>query len=402
MELLFSIIGLILSFFFAGSETAYISTNRFRVDIWLRKNVKSAVLAHKYFQKPDIYLSTTLVGNNVANIITTSYATIYLINYWSETITFLFITFIILLIGEIIPKVLFRSYAHNIILKIMFLIRFFHFILNPLIILASKISSIVIRFLHISDQNEISIINKEDIMVMLHEARISGAVDDEEQKIISRVLNLPDILVREAMIPRTSIHAIDETVSLEDIRHLMAETGKSKIPVYKSNIDNIIGVVFMYDLFWEINDLKEVIKPVMYVPENKKCNELLRELREAASTIAVIIDEYGGTAGIVTIEDLVEELFGEIVESIDKSDKPIIRINQITWKIRASESIEIVNDQLGIKIPDGEYETIGGFILFALGRIPKVGEKISFKDGIITVRRSTKKRIEEVRLVKKT
>jgi CBS domain containing-hemolysin-like protein len=372
------------------------------VDIWLRKNVKSAVLAHKYFQKPDIYLSTTLVGNNVANIITTSYATIYLINYWSETITFLFITFIILLIGEIIPKVLFRSYAHNIILKIMFLIRFFHFILNPLIILASKISSIVIRFLHISDQNEISIINKEDIMVMLHEARISGAVDDEEQKIISRVLNLPDILVREAMIPRTSIHAIDETVSLEDIRHLMAETGKSKIPVYKSNIDNIIGVVFMYDLFWEINDLKEVIKPVMYVPENKKCNELLRELREAASTIAVIIDEYGGTAGIVTIEDLVEELFGEIVESIDKSDKPIIRINQITWKIRASESIEIVNDQLGIKIPDGEYETIGGFILFALGRIPKVGEKISFKDGIITVRRSTKKRIEEVRLVKKT
>ncbi len=402
MDLILSIIGLILSFFFAGSETAYISTNRFRVEIWLRKNVKSAVLAHKYFQKPDIYLSTTLVGNNIANIITTTYATIFLISYWGETITFLFITFIILLIGEIIPKVLFRTYAHNIILKVIFLINIFHFILNPLIILALKVSSFVIRFLQISDKNNISILNKKEIMMMIHEARISGTVDDEEQKIISRVLNLPDTLVREAMIPRTSIHAIEETTNLDDIRRFMTETGKTKIPVYKSNIDNIIGVVFMYDLFWESNDLKEVIKPVMYVPENKKCNDLLRELRESASTIAVIIDEYGGTAGIVTIEDLVEELFGEIRDSIDKSDKPITRINRITWKISGSESIEIINDQLGVNIPDGDYETIGGFILFELGRIPEVGERVTFKDGMITVSRSKKNRIEEVRLVKKS
>lgn len=401
MELIIAIIGLIFSFFFAGSETAFISTNPLRIEIWTRKKLRSAIRAQKYFKNPDIFLSTTLVGNNLANVLATTYATIFLITYWDETLSWIVITLTILLFGEIIPKVLFRTYAHSLILKIVYIMRFFHFLLNPLIILATRISSSVIRLFRLVSKSEKTMFDKDDIVVMLREARLSGVVDEGEQKIISRVLNLPDTLVREAMVPRTSIQAISEKSKISDIRNFMIETGKTKIPVYKSTIDNITGIIFMYDLFADNQRLKEVIKPIAYVPENKKCNELLHEFKEMNISIAIVIDEYGGTAGLVTIEDLVEELLGEIEESTENSKQPIIRINKTTWKIRASESIETINEQIGLNIPEGEYETLAGFILVELGRIPETGEKIALNDSLIMITRAGRNIIEEVRLVKK-
>jgi CBS domain containing-hemolysin-like protein len=156
----------------------------------------------------------------------------------------------------------------------------------------------------------------------------------------------------------------------------------------------------MYDLFDENLKLQDVIRPVMYVPDNKKCNELLREFQASNSSVAIVIDEYGGTAGLVTIEDLAEELFGEIEESTIKSDQPIIRINKTTWKIRASESIDAINELLDVSIPEGDYETLAGFILSELGRIPEAGEKIALNDSSIMVTIAGKNLIEEVRLIK--
>ena len=400
MELIIAIIGLIFSFFFAGSETAFISTNPLRIEIWTRKKLRSAIRAQKYFKNPDIFLSTTLVGNNLANVLATTYATIFLITYWDETLSWIVITLTILLFGEIIPKVLFRTYAHSLILKIVYIMRFFHFLLNPLIILATRISLSVIRLFRLGSKSEKTMFDKDDIVAMLREARLSGVVDEEEQKIISRVLNLPDTLVREAMVPRTSIQAISEKSKISDIRNFMIETGKTKIPVYKSTIDNITGIIFMYDLFADNTRLIEVIKPVTYVPENKKCNELLHEFKELNTSIAIVIDEYGGTAGLVTIEDLVEELLGEIEESTENSEQPIIRINKTTWKIRTSESIETINEQSGVNIPEGEYETLAGVILAELGRIPETGEKIALNDSLIMITKAGRNIIEEVRLVK--
>ena len=393
-------IGLIFSFFFAGSETAFITTNPLRFEIWIRKKVRGASTAEKYFKNPDIFLSTTLVGNNLANVLATTYATIFLITFWNETLAWVVITITILLFGEIIPKVLFRTFAHNLILKIIFVIKLFHFLLNPLIILTTKISSMMIKLLRLGSKSEKTMFDRQDIVVMLREARLSGVVDEEEQKIISRVLNLPDTLVREAMVPRTAIQAVNVKADIKKVREFIIETGKSKIPLYRSTIDDITGVVFMYDLFDEKAQIKDVIKPVNYVPENKKCDELLREFQENNTSVAIVIDEYGGTAGLITIEDLAEELFGEIEESTVKSDQPVIRINKTTWKIRASEPIEVINELLEINIPEGDYETLAGFILSELGRIPETGEKIAIKDGSIMVTRASKNMIEEVRLIK--
>ncbi|KAF5431346.1 Hemolysin, partial [Candidatus Methanophagaceae archaeon] len=207
-------------------------------------------------------------------------------------------------------------------------------------------------------------------------------------------------LVREAMVPRTAIQAINQNSKIADVRQFMKETGKTKIPVYKSTIDNVTGIIFMFDLFADNLTLDDVIKPVIYIPENKKCNELLHEFKQTSKSIAIVIDEYGGTAGLVTLEDLVEELLGEIEESTEKSDQPIIRINKTTWKIKASESIETLNEQINANIPEGDYETLAGYILSELGRIPESGEKIALKNGSIMVTRAGRNLIEEVRFVR--
>ncbi len=401
MEILISLIGLLLSFIFAGSETAYITTNPLRIEVWIRKKIKSAILAKNYFQNPELFLSTTLVGNNLANVLTTSYATVYLITFWGETLSWLVITFTILLLGEIVPKVLFRTYANAIILKVIYIIRFFHFMLNPLIFFVLRVSTAALRLFKISDKTEDAIFDKKEIMVLVNEAIAAGIVDKEEQKIISRVLTLPDTRVREAMVPRTAIYAIEEKSSMADLHQLISKTGKSKILVYRSTIDNITGVIFFFDLLKKETNISDIIRPIRYVPENKKCNELLREFQETNTSIAVVVDEYGGTAGIVAFEDLVEELFGEFDESIRGSTDPIVKVNQNTWRIQANEEIDVINEQLEIKIPEGEYETIAGFVLSRLGRIPESGEKIILQDCTIIVTRADSIKINQVRLIKK-
>jgi len=401
MEIIISLIGLLLSFFFAGSETAYITTNPLRIEIWIRKKLKSAILANKYFQNPELYLSTTLVGNNLANVLTTTYATVYLISFWDETITWVVITFTILLFGEIVPKVLFRMYANIIILKVIYIIRFFNYLLNPLIFFVSRVSIAALKLFKITDSSEEAIFDKKEVMVLVNEAIAAGIVDKEEQKIISRVLTLPDTRVREAMVPRTSLFAIEEKNSMMDLHRLISKSGKTKIPVYRSTIDNITGVIFFFDLLRKESKISELIRPVRYVPENKKCNELLREFQETNTSIAVVVDEYGGTAGIVTFEDLVEELFGEFDESTRDNADPIAKVNQNTWRIQANEEIDVINEQLEINIPEGEYETIAGYVLSRLGRIPESGEKIILKDCTIIVTKADTIKINQVRLIKK-
>jgi putative hemolysin len=401
MELIIGLIGLVLSFFFAGSETAFISTNKIRFEVWLRQKIAGTKTAQHYFKNPDIFLSTTLVGNNLSNIIASSYATIYLIAYIDKAAAWALITLSLLIFGEIIPKVIFRTHANTIFLKIVFLIRFFHIILNPLIIIANSLSKFIVRLFRIDIKRERPIFDKKDIEVVVREARISGIVDKDEHKIIKKVLSFPTTLVREAMVPRMAIKAIEETSSVAEMRQLMFETGLRRIPVYKTNIDNITGAVFLFDLFEEVNSLQSIIKPILYTPENNKCNELLREFRTTNTSIAVVIDEYGGTAGLVTLEDIIEELFGEFEEFPLEDTVTVRALNQNTFQVKGWETVEHLREYIGIKIPDGNYETIAGFIIAQLGHIPKIGEKIIMQDFRITVVKATDKQIREVRIIKK-
>ncbi|MFC2088390.1 hemolysin family protein, partial [Calditrichota bacterium] len=223
----------------------------------------------------------------------------------------------------------------------------------------------------------------------------------DEHKIISKVLELPETLVREAMVPRTQMEAVSHKIGVNQLRNFMTEKGFTKIPIYKKNIDDIIGVVFMYDLFSDIKTIKEVIKPVTYTPDNKKCNELLKEFKQSNLSIAIVIDEYGGTAGLVTTEDLIEELFGEFDDTSDHNLKTLKRINKITWEIDASETIDVINEQLNIDLPEDDFETIGGLILSQLGRIPTSGEQMVLHNCRIVIVKAMQNKIELVRLIKR-
>ncbi|MCK5032606.1 MAG: HlyC/CorC family transporter [Calditrichia bacterium] len=401
MELLIGFVGLALSFLFAGAETAFITTNKIRFELWLRNKYRSAIYAEKFFRDPELFISTTLVGNNIANIVATSYATVYLINYFSESTTWLLITAFILIFGEILPKALFRIFDDLIILIIIYPIRFFHFLLKPFIWIVNSASTGILNAFGMKISNVKVFFSKEDVAILMNEGKMAGIIEERDHKIISKVLELPDTPVREAMVPRTQIEAVDIKLSIAKIRIFMSEKGFAKVPVYKNDIDHIIGVIFMYDLFQNIKSVKEVMKPVTITPENKKCNELLKEFRKNNTSIAVVIDEYGGTAGLVTTEDLIEELFGEFDDASVGFNETIKKINKNTWEIDAIETIETINDQLKLKLPEENYETISGLILSELGRIPEIGEQMVIHNCSLVITQAKRNKIEKVRLIKR-
>jgi putative hemolysin len=390
-----------LSFFFAGSETAFISTSRIRFELWLRQKKRSAHRAKKYFAQPELFLSTTLVGNNIANILTSSYATVFLIAYFSNSVAWLIITLTLLTIGEIVPKVLFRTFATSLVLRVTLLIRVFNFILHPVIWLANNTSNTILRILHLQQHHSTLILDKTDIQVLINEARVNGLVDSEEQKIITRVLDFSEKLVREAMIPRTRIHAVEYAMGIAGVYQTISETSVTKIPIFKGSIDNIIGIVFLYDILNKPASFDDVISPVRFIPENKSCHELFKEFRTNQETVAIVIDEYGGTAGIITMEDLMEELFGEIEELSGDDTISIRALNRNTYRIKAEETVEHLQEQLHIDIPIGAYETIGGFVIAQLGHIPKAGEQLDWDAFRITITKADKKKIHHLRLVLK-
>ena len=400
MELTIGILGLILSFLCSGAETAFITSSKIRFEIWLRHQIKAAQIAEKYFRNPDIFLSITLVGNNIATIVASSYATVFLIQFVGKSMAWIIITLILLTFGEIIPKVIFNIHANRLILKVIYPIRVLHFILNPIVVIAAKVSMFILTRLKVNKPKDHPLFDKKDIEIIMREARFADVVNEDEHKIIKRILYLSEKLVKEAMIPRTSMQAVDSTGGLPELRSLIAKTGFTKIPVYHENIDNIIGVASLFDLFFEPTSIQSMLKPVIFTPENKRCDELLREFWKSKSSLAVVIDEYGGTAGLVTIEDLMEELFGEIEDQSTPGSNRIRALNKNTFKVPAEAVLEFVNETLQIAIPEGDYETLGGFILAELERFPKIGETITLNDCRIIITKASRKRIEEVRIVK--
>lgn len=399
MDLIIGLIGLFLSFFFAGSETAFISVNKVKIELWVRNKRKLAPMAQKFYVNPENFISTTLVGNNVANVLASSYATVFLIQYLNEYYSWLLITFVILLVGEIIPKVMFRTFANELILYIVILMRMLHFLLKPVVKFVDYFSEKILKLIGVHKSNVDIFFSKEDIHILLNEGKLSGVVEEHEHKIISRILELKDIAVREAMTPRISISALPGDTTVSQARKFITKTGFTKVPVYEHSVDNITGVVFMYDLFNNEGNLKDIIQPVIYIPLTKKCDTLLKEFKDNNISIAVVLDEFGGTAGIVTIEDLVEELFGQFEDNLGTEIKLPRRLNQNTWSVDARSACEVLNEQLNIRIPKGNYETLAGYILNKTGYIPKTGDSIEMEKYKMVVSRATRNKIIEVRII---
>lgn len=388
---------LILSFFFSGSETAFVAVNKVRIEVWRRRKDRRVNILLPFLEHPEKFLYTALIGNNIFNVTFASVATIYFNNYMYAEVTWVLIVLLTVFFGEIIPKTLFRSMADLLIRKIAYPMQFFHIIFRAPIWFVSKISELILRLFGYQSEALKNFFSEKDIEILLNESQEMVMRNDPvEGGVFSGILNLRGLWVRDAMVPRTEIIAVHMDTSLEDVQALFEKNGITKLPVYNGTLDNVIGVVLLRDLFLSPQTLKEVIREIMMVPETKRCSELLSEFRHNNTSIAIVIDEYGGTAGLITTEDLVEELFGDIEDEDDTQEHWVRQIDENTYRVNARIDIEKFNEKLSAHIPEGDYETLAGFILEKLGHIPRRDEAFNHQQLRFVVSRATRRKIEWV------
>jgi putative hemolysin len=391
---------LVGSGFFSASEMAYVVANKIKIEIRARKNNLAAESAFYFTSNPQNFFSTILIGNNIINITFASVSTLFLTAIFGlDELSILVISsFIILIFGELIPKYLARETADGFILIASVPLRILSFVLYPVIKLISSLFSFLTFSQNVREENINYLFSREDFRTLVNESHQAGLVNKRESDIIGRVLALSDQRVYEVMRPRTEIVGIETGISISEALDQFIESGFSKLPVYEDNLDNIKGIIFAYDFFKSPPDIQSITREVIFVPETKRSYEMLNEFLSRGISVAIVIDEFGGTAGIVTVEDIMEELFGEIEDEYDVQEYICRKIRPDTYLISGMIEIDFINEKYSIGIPQGDYETVGGFIIERLGRIPAQGENVVIDNFNFLVARAVPARIDLVRL----
>ena len=392
---------LVISAFFSSSEIAFVVSNKLKIEVKARKNNLAAKNALYFSQNPQNFFSTILLGNNIVNIAFASICAVVLSRFFNlnELSILLISTFLILIFGELIPKYFSRELSDRIILITILPVRLLSFIFYPFIKLTSSIYSLLSQSSNVKEENISSLFGKDDIESLVEESRDAGVVNKKESDIISKVFDLGEQRVYEAMRPRTEITGVEIDQSIDEVINVFIESGFSKIPVYEENLDNIKGVIFAYDLFKNPKDIKSITREIIFVPETKKSLDMLNEFLEKHVSVAIVIDEFGGTAGIITIEDIMEELFGEIKDEYDIEENICRRVAPDTYLISGKVEVDHINEKYNMDIPTGDYETVGGYIITRLGRIPVEGENIIIDKFNILIARATPIKIEVVKMI---
>ncbi len=408
---------IVLSAFFSGSEIAFVTANRLRAEVRARQSGFVGRIAQEFLSDPGTFLTTTLVGNNVALVLYSTTMSIVLHDPLSAFFSGILDTpavagpvlvtqtliaaVLVLIFGEIIPKSLLREPPERALMALAFPLKLTYWLFLPFIKLASWTSDAIVRLFGGPKKSFQQFLTR-DFELAIRESRETGDLDldEEESEILTNVFELRALRVKDSMIPRTEIEAVDEVIDLKTARSRFIETGYTRLPVYRENIDRIVGVILAHDLFHEPDALADIVRPVQVVPESKPARDLLFSFLRSGTSLAVVIDEFGGTAGIVTVEDLLEELFGDIRDEHDAEDAPMRRVNDSTCIVSGRVELEDLADKMDITLPGGDYDTVAGFLLDRLGSIPETRETFEIDGYSITVLEATASRIESVRFVK--
>ncbi|OGU77771.1 MAG: hemolysin [Ignavibacteria bacterium RBG_16_34_14] len=400
LEIISLLLLILISGFFSGTEIAFVVANKIKIEVKASKKNLAAQSALYFINHPQTFFSTVLVGNNIANIAFASISAIFLASIFSfnEFEILLISSFIILMLGELIPKFFARELSERLVMTMALPLRVISFILFPFIKVFSLISSFLAKSSSMKAENVKFLFSKEEFDVLVRESYKAGMVDKKESDIISKVLSLGKQRVYEAMRPRTEIVGIESTSSIEEALLLFIDSGYSKLPVYEESLDNVKGIIYANDFFKSPKNIQEILHDAVFVPETKKSFEMLNEFLNRQVTIAIVVDEFGGTAGIVTMEDIFEEMFGEIKDEYDIEENINRKISDNSYIINGKVEIDFINEEYGLNIPTGDYETIAGYITTRLGRIPLQGETVSFDGFTFLITRANQIRIDIVKL----
>ena len=399
LDLNLALLGLILSIVYSISKIALLSANALQLNVWEKQKLRLAPWASSILDWKPEYLSVILIGTTLSNILATSFATVYLLraDILPHQLIVVPIAAIILLFGEILPKTIMRKYANFGLLMLSPFLKLSYYLLLPIILILRQTGwmSISDRF-SVSDEEQEE--KRDDIQHAYEQVDDPEAIESDQKEMISNVFDFRESSVYEAMTPRTEISAISNTDSLEKVLHTFIDSGHSKLPVYEKDLDNIIGVVYLYELFHTPENLQEVIKPVLFVPYSKPVMDLMGEFQTAHHALAIVLDEHGGTAGLITAEDVFEELFGDFEDEFDEDEVKSEMLEDGSIIVNARIDWEDFNTKFGNMIPQGEYETLGGYIISQLGRIPNQGEHLFLPIGQVVVKKGSSRQIHQVKI----
>jgi len=396
---------LALEAFFSGSETALISVNKMRLKALADRGDRRAELASVLLKRPDRLLGTTLVGTNIAVAAATTLSSVIVSSLltdaagFASTINTIIMTPIILIFGEIIPKSICRARSNSITLAISPYLRWVSIVLKPVVRSITKISTSFALLVSRRSRNRPSSV-MEELRLLARLSEREGLLRPHQRKMIHSVFDLEHQTVGSAMVPLVDVISVDKNTSLEGFYTTVTETGFSRFPVHEDRVDNIIGIVNVSDVLYSIDRMEDISsfvhKDIIYFPESKYITTSLQELKRSPHPMAVVVDEYGGMVGMITIEDLVEEIVGEIR---DERDQPKGGFDEAKLECDGRMEIDEINERLGTDIPREGYETIAGFVISQMDKIPEPGEEASWKNLKIIVLEADKRSISRVKFV---
>jgi len=404
------IVCLFLSAFFSSSETAFTSLQRVRVEHMVNTKVPGAERVAKMMKRPEKLLSTILTGNNLVNTAAAALGTALAVSIWKEwgiLIATIGVTTLLLVFCEATPKIIAAHNAERLSLKLARPIEAASKAFAPAVLVLSTITS---RFGKLAGGEPVSrsLVSEEEIRTMISVGHKEGTVEEDEAEMLHKVFEFGDRPVREVMVPRPEVVSIEQGSTVADFLTLYAESPISRFPIYQENMDNVVGILSIKDVLMGLakgtidnqSIIDDLARPTYFTPETKHINELFAEMRDKNYRMAVVVDEYGGTAGIVSLSRMVEEIVGEVGDELAQVEKEYEAINEYTFQIDGSMRIEEANEEMGLELPEGDYKTVAGFVLNLLGHIPKRGEQLRYKGLKLVITKMRGLKIEEILLTK--
>jgi len=410
LYLVLFVICLLLSAFFSASETSFIALQRIRIEHLLENNVKGAKRVARMIKRPEKLLSTILLGANFANVAAAALGTVLAVSLWGEKgvlIATVGVTILLLIFAETTPKTIATQHAERLSLILARPIEWLSWLLTPFVIALSWIASGFTKMVGGKPVSR-SLASPEEIRTMISVGHKEGTVEEAEAEMLHKVFEFGDRPVREVMVPRPEVISIEQGSKIADFLALYAESPLSRFPVYLENMDNVVGILSVKDVLMaqakgNITDestIDNLVRPAYFAPETKRINELFAEMRDENYRMCVVVDEFGGTAGIVSLTRLVEEIVGPVGDELAEVEKEYEVINEYTFQIDGSMRIEEVNEEMELELPEGDYETVAGFVLHLLGHIPKPNEQLRYKGLKLVITEMRGLKIEKILLTK--
>jgi len=388
--------------FFSGTETAMVSLDRARIKALSEKGSKREVLLHAVIHSPERFFSTTLLGTNISEVLGNAIATFLVISYLGvdyKYLTIIIMTPVILVLGEIAPKTIYRYHAELIAPYLVYPLKLTSIIFYPVVLALTGVTALFVKLFGIEGARLRPHATREDLENYLAMWNLDSGLRTAEKKIVERIFDFTETEVEDIMIPLINVAALERGDGIDEAIRLVQKTGYSRLPVYSGEAYNIVGIVHAFDLLTaptKMQSLKDIMRPAPYVPNTAPVDELLKQLRTEGNSIAIVVNEYGGAIGIVTIEDILEEVVGNIYDEYDKEEHFFVKVERNRYLVNARMEIDELNDHLNLELPKDDYETVAGFLLKHMERIPRVGERFEFDNLGFIITKADKRSIKEV------